>query len=321
MMKETAFELTESSRLTEVDTADARRRWRAGDGAFWIDLTECSPGDLETILDELNVGGFLKRRVLRAGKETSVIALRDAAFFEWAVFADVACSRRAHVAALCLKNLLVTVQSDPIENPVESQQPVDLSELGPLSTASVLCSILLWQGARTARAARVLREQLLQMDQRMDEDPGSVEESELAQLKTDLLRADAISEEQDEAFRVLSEVQTDALSFSSVKGSMSLLTSSANATRRLDDRLQDRFQELRHRASEYRQDALNRRLGFLTVISTVFLPLTLLAGIWGMNFDTMPELKHPYGYPLALGVMVLIAGVVAWSLRKRGWFD
>jgi hypothetical protein len=58
MMKETAFELTESSRLTEVDTADARRRWRAGDGAFWIDLTECSPGDLETILDELNVGGY-----------------------------------------------------------------------------------------------------------------------------------------------------------------------------------------------------------------------------------------------------------------------
>jgi len=320
-VKASSFELTESGQLTAVEAADARRRWRAGDGAFWIALTEWSPGDLETILDELNVGGFLKRRVVRAGKETSVIALRDAAFFEWAVFADVACSRRAHVAALCLKNLLVTVQSEPIENPVESQQPIDLSELGPLSTASVLCSILLWQGARTARAARVLREQLLQMDQRMDGDPASVEESELAQLKTDLLRADAISEEQDEAFRILSEVQTYALSFSSLKGSMSLLTSSANATRRLDDRLQDRFQELRHRASEYKQDALNRRLGFLTVISTVFLPLTLLTGIWGMNFETMPELRHPYGYPLALGVMVLIAGTVAWSLRKRGWFD
>ena len=320
-MQASSFELNESGHLEALDAGDARRRWRAGDGVFWIDLTECSPGDLETILDELDVGGLLKRRVLRAGKGTSIIALRDAAFFEWVVFADVACSRRAHMAALCLKNLLVTVQPEPIETPVETQQSIDLSELGPLSTASVLCSILLAQGGRTTGAVRALREQLLRLDQRMDEDPGRVDASELAQLKSALLRADAISEEQDEAFRTMSEVQTDALSFSSVKGSMSLLISNANATRRLDDRLQDRFQELRHRGSEHKQDTLNRRLGFLTVISTVFLPLTLLAGIWGMNFETMPELSDPYGYPIALGVMLLVAASVVWFLRKQGWFD
>jgi len=99
------------------------------------------------------------------------------------------------------------------------------------------------------------------------------------------------------------------------------LTSSAEATRRLSDRLEGRFLELRHRASEHKQDLLNRRLAFLTIISTVFLPLTLLAGIWGMNFDTMPELKHPYSYPMALGFMLLVASGVGWFLRKRGWFD
>lgn len=320
-MQSSCFELTESGQLTPVEAGDARRRWRGGDGAFWIDLTECAAGDLEALLDELEVGGLLKRRVLRAGKGTKIIASRDAAFFEWAVFADEACSRRAYVAALCRNNLLVTVQSDPVETPAEPEHSIDLSELGPLSTASLLCSILLWQGARTTRAARALRERLLEMDQRMDEEPGSVEDSELAELKADLLRADAISEEQDEAFRMLFEAETDALNFSTLKSSMSLLTSSANATRRLNDRLQDRFTELRHRASEYKQGTLNRRLGFLTVISTVFLPLTLLAGIWGMNFETMPELKHPYGYPMALGFMLLVAGSVIWFLRKRGWFD
>jgi hypothetical protein len=133
--------------------------------------------------------------------------------------------------------LLVTVQSDPVETPAEPEHSIDLSELGPLSTASLLCSILLWQGARTTRAARALRERLLEMDQRMDEEPGSVEDSELAELKADLLRADAISEEQDEAFRMLFEAETDALNFSMLKSSMSLLTSSANATRRLNDRV------------------------------------------------------------------------------------
>jgi hypothetical protein len=101
-------------------------------------LTECSPGDLETILDELGVGGLLKSRVLRAGKGTSIIASRDAAFFEWAVFADEACTRRAHVAALCLKDLLVTLKAEPVETPIEAEQSLNLSELGPVVPQNVV---------------------------------------------------------------------------------------------------------------------------------------------------------------------------------------
>lgn len=320
-MDAACFELTESGRLTEVDSADARRRWRAGDGIFWIDVRVFSSSELEAMLEELGVGEMLKHRLLRVGHGTSILALRDVAFAEWSVFADETCSRRAHVAALCLENLLITLQTEPIEAPSVHEQSLDLSELGPLSTATVLCSILFTQGARTAGAARALRHRLLQLDQRMDDDPGSVDASELAQLKEALLRAEAIIEEQDEAFRLLADVQTSALDFSSLKGPMSLLTSTASALRRLDDRLDGRFLDLRHRASEYKQDTLNARLGFLTVISTLFLPLTLLAGIWGMNFEMMPELRNPYGYPIALAIMLLIAAMVAWYLYKRGWFD
>lgn len=320
-MEAVCFELAESGRLTEVAIDDAQRRWHAGDGAFWIDVKECSRADLKAMLDELDLGELLKRRLLRVGNATSILSLRDVTFAEWAVFADEACSRRAQVAALCVKNLLITLQTEPIEVPAETQQSLDLSELGPLSPATVLCTLLLMHGARTGLAARTLRNRLLDLDRRMDEDPSSVEASELARLKEDLLRAEAIVEEQDEAFRLLSETHSIVLDFSELEGPMGLLTSTASAIRRLNDRLEGRFLDLRHRAAEYKQDTLNLRLGFLTVISTVFLPLTLLAGIWGMNFEYMPELKYPYAYPLALGLMVLIAGGVAWSLHKRGWFD
>ena len=40
-----------------------------------------------------------------------------------------------------------------------------------------------------------------------------------------------------------------------------------------------------------------------------------------MNFEQMPELHNAYGYPGALGLMLLVAAGVAWFLRKRGWFD
>ncbi len=63
----------------------------------------------------------------------------------------------------------------------------------------------------------------------------------------------------------------------------------------------------------------NEVMRVLTVFSVIFLPLNLIAGIYGMNFDFMPELKHPYGYPLALGLMILVAGSVAFWIVRRGW--
>ena len=62
---------------------------------------------------------------------------------------------------------------------------------------------------------------------------------------------------------------------------------------------------------------MNQLMQRLTVVSTVFIPLSLLAGIWGMNFDIMPELRWQYGYLVAWGLMLLV-GISIWVyLRKR----
>lgn len=58
----------------------------------------------------------------------------------------------------------------------------------------------------------------------------------------------------------------------------------------------------------------------LTIISTVFIPLTFIVGLYGMNFDYMPELKQPYGYPIVIVVMIAITvGLIAYFKRKN-WF-
>jgi len=58
----------------------------------------------------------------------------------------------------------------------------------------------------------------------------------------------------------------------------------------------------------------------LTVFSAIFLPLTFLAGVYGMNFREMPELTLSFGYPALLVVMVLIAVVLLKAFRRRGYF-
>ncbi len=57
----------------------------------------------------------------------------------------------------------------------------------------------------------------------------------------------------------------------------------------------------------------------LTVISAIFLPLTLIAGIYGMNFKYMPELSHPLGYPATLATMAAIALGELIYFKKKGW--
>ncbi len=63
----------------------------------------------------------------------------------------------------------------------------------------------------------------------------------------------------------------------------------------------------------------NEVVRVLTVFSVFFLPLTFVVGVYGMNFEFMPELRSPWGYPAVLAVMVLITvGIYMW-FRRRGW--
>ena len=69
------------------------------------------------------------------------------------------------------------------------------------------------------------------------------------------------------------------------------------------------------------QDKSNKRINFLTIIQAIFVPLTLLAGLYGMNFKYMPELEFQYGYYIFLVVMVVIAIGFLRYFYKNGWFD
>ena len=63
----------------------------------------------------------------------------------------------------------------------------------------------------------------------------------------------------------------------------------------------------------------NQIIKIFTVASVAFLPPTLVASIYGMNFDFMPELKWPVGYPLAIAVMIASAVLPFYYFKRRGW--
>jgi magnesium transporter len=66
---------------------------------------------------------------------------------------------------------------------------------------------------------------------------------------------------------------------------------------------------------------MNKIMTILTIISSIFIPLTFIVGIYGMNFDYMPELRWRYGYFLILGIMAFIGISMLLWFKLKGWFD
>lgn len=72
---------------------------------------------------------------------------------------------------------------------------------------------------------------------------------------------------------------------------------------------------------------MNEVMKFLTIVSTIFIPLTFIAGVYGMNFDpegspfNMPELNWYWGYPACLAVMITIAVSLILYFKRKGWFE
>lgn len=63
----------------------------------------------------------------------------------------------------------------------------------------------------------------------------------------------------------------------------------------------------------------NKIIKMFTVISVIFMPPTLIASIYGMNFDIMPELHWKYGYILSIGLMIFASGIILYYFRRKKW--
>lgn len=119
---------------------------------------------------------------------------------------------------------------------------------------------------------------------------------------------EALEENENEIF------EEDALHY------FALLTAKAERLSDSVNLLCDELNQLRDALTASMDYRLNHIMEIFTIISGIFLPLTLLVGWYGMNFKNMPELESPYGYPLfiVLCVGLAVAGLVFF--KKKKWF-
>ena len=154
----------------------------------------------------------------------------------------------------------------------------------------------------------------------MDLDPSHVDVAAIHELSSSTRSLEAVISERVVVLERLRLGQSSILDLAGMRD-FETAVSDAQYLDRAIDRVEKRLANLREAFALHQQDRTNRRLAVLTVLSAVFLPLTLIAGIYGMNFEVMPELGYRFAYPLAIGSMAVIGiGMITW-FRSRGWFD
>ena len=65
---------------------------------------------------------------------------------------------------------------------------------------------------------------------------------------------------------------------------------------------------------------MNDIMKVLTIFAAIFIPLTFIAGIYGTNFEYLPELHFRYGYFVLWGVLITVAGAMLYYFKRKGWF-
>lgn len=300
----------------------------------WIDATITGDNALdqvhEKILNSLTLSPFLRGHLAEANQlqTPQVLPLQQAALIVMRILSDDAKGIQ-HTAALCLKdNLLVTFTSTSTsrkqrlyqQTTVSSMCDRELPEASSSGCAAMWLSIHL---GRTTRATHRLRRQIINLLEQLDQDIGSIDLPSIVEVKNNLMRVSAVAEEQNEGISSLieGEQMTESLNFNNLKGCLGVLLSTAGSNERMVDRLEKRIGDVRHGYDAHQQDRINRRLNVLTIFSAVFMPLTLMAGVWGMNFTNMPELHREYSYYYAISFMAAVASFMLFMFYWKGWLS
>lgn len=223
---------------------------------------------------------------------------------------------------LCRENLLLTIHSKSILGPayVEMIQESD-AWLSERSIAGLVSAAMVDLSQEGLRHIAKLKSAVRDLETRMDRAPDTIEVEDIMHLRSELLQHEAVVSDQLPAIESFNATDRPYFKRSDAQDNLNCAMVNLQANDRSLDRLDARIATLRSAFQMHAQDQTNRRLGVLTILSAIFMPITLLAGIWGMNFETMPELSLSFAYPAALTLMVLIGTGMFLYFRRTGWFN
>jgi magnesium transporter len=296
--------------------------WRQAEESYWVDIHSYAPDELKAWLNNLALSDMAMKNLLEAGQAARYLPLQGEVFFSFQVYPGDLETEPVYLSFLCMPNLVLTLHDVPIDTLDNAIAGLisGLSLFKP-TTSALVCLLLLLESMKSLKLSNGLKKAVFDLDNRMDDNPDLVEGDEIVDQKRLLRSLDSVVDAQHQCFEFMANFNMPFLDLRGLAAQFQMVPSNALAANQNVDRLEKTISDIQQRFNTNQQEKTNRRLAILTILSAIFMPLTFIAGIYGMNFDKMPELHFDYSYPVVLIIMALIAIGMFLFFKTRGWLE
>ncbi len=291
-------------------------------GESWFDLEDAGPEELRQFLAPLNMHPLMLARCLDQAVVPGVISYGPAVLLEYPAALGLEAEGQAYLTFVLQSPVLVTIRHGMIPGLNDLIQSL-LAEKAPNLSHLVQILYLILDDLTDlgVQAETEARDQILRMAKILDEDPGAVHAGDLTKLRWQVDKLVSLVENQFYCIAGLNASDNEALQESHRKAYIQDLASEVEIAQRGIYRLEGRVNDLHAYYQMAASDRVEKRLRILTIVSTITLPLGLIAGLLGMNVGGLPGAKFPYGFSIVIVLMVAIAAVELWFFKRKGWFD
>ncbi len=321
MMKKQAFQLSpqrylKHCNLDEIDSSPADAP------PCWVDIQNRERASLESVLESVGVHPLAIEACLDTTPASLLAVYGESLFIALPIKATWDAEERHFLWIICHPRIIITISEVDIPALLQIiERYSDGMRFHGDNTSAILYQILDHVIDEDMAFTLKTRDCIDRLEQLLDDASDDELLDKVLPLKRQLTRLAAVFEDQLYCVSSLQTIESESFS-----------------TTGLQEYFRDAFLHLEHASrvigrqlahlaaieQQYQinlQSKTNNQLRLLTIISTIFLPLGLITGIYGMNFRYMPELAWHYAYGGILLLMLAIAGGFLWQFYRRGWFQ
>jgi len=309
-----AYELRDTLRLHPIGAVELSPESINDAKARWIDITSPTKDELEAFFVAFNLHRVILDSCQVPQERPRVLFIDEVLFMAFPVPHG---EKSAWLSIVCLPGTLITIDWEQVAG--MDELAVNLKLIAP-DISSLLYQVLEHLAEYTIPVYLDLRRRARNIALRLEEESYKVEVKDIQDLKSAASRLGDVVEDQHICLTVPQFAKANLLGGEHVGGYFNNLRAIYDNSQRGVERLEKRISGLQQHHASIIQDATNKRLKILSILSAVYLPATLIAGIYGMNFDYMPILGMRFGYYLVLCIMAAIVGAQFFIFYRRGWF-
>ncbi len=306
----------------ELDDVKTLEEYRDSKGVVWIDVQGgYSDTDIEKIGNIFGLHPSAVRNSLLVGQRPSYEELDDHLFLIVSqVYVKTAKIEREQIGIFLKRGLLITIQQRPgdVFEPLRKKIRENTGKIRAKGGDFLLFSILREILDHYFRVLENLGIRIDSIEDKVLKSPGPEIMKSLHELRREILFLKHMVWPMREVIEGLYRDETGIISMDTKKylrGARDIALQMIEIAETYRDMVSS-MTDIYLSSLSYRT---NEIMKILTIIATIFIPLTFVTGLYGMNFRNMPELYWYWGYPAALLGMLIIALLMLFYFRRKGW--